>query len=41
MAATTYSAQELALLTALAKNRGELSPAALERLLALLRRRPA
>jgi hypothetical protein len=39
MAATTYSTRELALLTALAQNRGELSPAALERLLALLKRR--
>ncbi len=38
MAATTHSPQELALLTALARNRGELSPAALERLLALLKR---
>jgi hypothetical protein len=37
MAATTHSPQQLALLTALAKNRGELSPMALERLLRLVK----
>jgi hypothetical protein len=38
VAATTHTPQQLALLTALAKNRGELSPVALERLLRLVRR---
>jgi hypothetical protein len=38
MAATTHTPQQLALLTALAKNRGELSPLALERLLRLVKR---
>ena len=38
MAATTHTPQQLALLNALAKNRGELSPVALERLLRLVQR---
>jgi hypothetical protein len=38
MAATTYNSQELAILSALTLNRGELTPAALERLFERLRR---